>query len=85
VFDSLLWNRQGEVTEFTRGSAVIERRNGDLVTPPLGSGLLDGVGRALALTAGQVKEDIIAVSELADVRRLWFVNSLRGWIEVRLA
>jgi hypothetical protein len=34
---------------------------------------------------GRVTEDTTAVCELADIRRLWFVNSLRGWIEVRLA
>lgn len=84
VFDCLLWNEHGEVTEFTRGSVVIERQDGKRVTPPLTSGLLDGVGRALALTAGQVKEEIVKVTELADARRLWFVNSLRGWVEVRL-
>ncbi|MDP3843829.1 MAG: aminodeoxychorismate synthase component I [Oxalobacteraceae bacterium] len=84
VFDSLLWNEHGEVTEFTRGSVVIERQDGVRVTPPLTSGLLDGVGRALAVATGQVREEIVKVTELADARRLWFVNSLRGWIEVRL-
>lgn len=84
AFDTLLWNPQGEVTEFTRGSVVIERRSGERVTPPLGSGLLDGVGRTLALAAGEAREEIVKVAELAAARRLWFVNSLRGWIEVRL-
>lgn len=84
AFDSLLWNPGGEVTEFTRGNVVVERPGGELVTPPLSSGLLDGVGRALALGAGQVREDIVTTVELAEARRLWFVNSLRGWVEVRL-
>lgn len=84
AFDALLWNRQGEVTEFTRGSVVLERPCGELVTPPLGSGLLDGVGRALAIAAGQVREEIVRVPELYEARRIWFVNSLRGWIEVHL-
>jgi para-aminobenzoate synthetase/4-amino-4-deoxychorismate lyase len=84
VFDSLLWNGRGELTEFTRGNVVVERHDGALVTPPLASGLLDGVGRTLALAAGQVKEEIVRVTELAHARRLWFVNALRGWIEVRI-
>jgi para-aminobenzoate synthetase/4-amino-4-deoxychorismate lyase len=84
AFDSLLWNARGELTEFTRGSVVIERDDGDLVTPSLASGLLDGVGRALALAAGRVREDVVRVSELALARRVWFVNALRGWIEVRI-
>lgn len=84
AFDCLLWNAKGEVTEFTRGNVVVQRPDGECVTPPLSCGLLDGVGRARALEAGQVKEDIVTVAELANARRLWFLNSLRGWIEVRL-
>jgi para-aminobenzoate synthetase/4-amino-4-deoxychorismate lyase len=84
VFDTLLWNTRGEVTEFTRGSIIIERRDGTLVTPPLHCGALDGVGRELALECDGVGEEVVKVAELADARRLWFVNSMRGWIEVRL-
>ena len=84
AFDTLLWSSHGEVTEFTRGSVIVERPGGTLVTPPLSSGLLDGVGRALAIASGRVNEDTIKVAELHEVQRLWFVNSLRGWVEVRL-
>lgn len=84
TFDTLLWNAQGEITEFTRGNVVIERANGDPVTPPLSCGLLNGAGRALAIAAGRAREEVVTISELAHARRVWFVNSLRGWIEVRL-
>jgi len=83
VFDSLLWNDRGELTEFTRGSVVAELSDGRLVTPPLACGLLDGVGRALALQRG-VQEAVLHVEALAQVRRLWFVNALRGWLPVQL-
>lgn len=93
VFDTLLWNPRGELTEFTRGSLVAELADGRLVTPPLGCGLLDGVGRALAL-AGQgpeglppgtpAEEAVLERAALARVRRLWFVNALRGALQVRL-
>jgi para-aminobenzoate synthetase/4-amino-4-deoxychorismate lyase len=84
AFDSLLWNDRKELTEFTRGSLVIERVDGILVTPPLASGLLDGVGRALALLSGRASEAVVKVGELRRARRIWFVNALRGWIEVRV-
>jgi para-aminobenzoate synthetase/4-amino-4-deoxychorismate lyase len=84
VFDCLLWNAAKEVTEFTRGSVVVERENGQRVTPALRCGLLDGVGRALAIASGHVAEDVILVDDLIPARRLWFVNALRGWLEVRL-
>lgn len=84
VFDTLLWNERGEVTEFTRGNVIMEMSDGSRVTPPLDSGLLDGVGRACELGAGRVHERVVRVGELPQVRRLWFVNALRGLREVKL-
>jgi para-aminobenzoate synthetase/4-amino-4-deoxychorismate lyase len=78
VFDTLLWNAQGEVTEFTRGNVIAELPDGRLVTPPLRCGLLDGVGRALALQRGEVAEAVLRVEELPRLKSLRFVNALRG-------
>ena len=83
-FDTLLWNERGEVTEFTRGSVVVERADGQRVTPPLQCGLLDGVGRACELAAGRACEAVIRVEELATARQIWFVNALRGVLPVAL-
>jgi para-aminobenzoate synthetase/4-amino-4-deoxychorismate lyase len=94
VFDTLLWNDQGELTEFTRGSLVAELDDGRRVTPPLQCGLLDGVGRALALggqgpeglpAGAPVQEAVLRRDQLPRVRRLWFVNALRGALEAVLA
>lgn len=84
VFDTLLWNERGELTEFTRGSAAFLLDDGRWLTPPLASGLLDGVGRALALAEGRVAEGVVRVDDLARVRRVAFVNSLRGWLDAEL-
>lgn len=78
VFDTLLWNAQGEVTEFTRGNVIAEWPDGRLVTPPLRCGLLDGVGRALALQRGGVSEAVLRVEDLPRLKSLRFVNALRG-------
>ena len=79
VFDTLLWNAQGELTEFTRGNVAIEL-DGQWCTPPLRCGLLAGVGRELALSSGRVRERVVARDELARATGLAFINSLRGWI-----
>jgi para-aminobenzoate synthetase / 4-amino-4-deoxychorismate lyase len=84
VFDTLLWNESGELTEFTRGNVCVQRADGRWVTPPLSSGLLDGIGRAAALREGRVSEAVVRVDELPRVKALAFVNSLRGWLEVTL-
>ncbi|WP_431095268.1 aminodeoxychorismate synthase component I [Polaromonas aquatica] len=83
VFDSVLWNAQGEITECTRGNIAM-RVDGRWVTPPLACGLLPGVGRALALREGRLTEAVVRVDALAAVEAWAFVNSLRGWIDATL-
>ena len=79
VFDTVLWNEQGEITECTRGNVAM-RVDGRWVTPPLACGLLGGVGRALALESGQLVEAVVRVDELERVQGWAFLNSLRGWV-----
>lgn len=82
VFDVLLWNERGEVTEFTRGNVVVEL-DGTRCTPRRECGLLAGVFRAELLDAGVIEERVITVEDLARCSRLWFINSLREWVDVR--
>jgi len=84
AFDVVLWNREGEVTEFTRGNLVLEL-DGACCTPPLDCGLLAGTLRAELLESGRIRERVIRLGELSRTSRLWFVNALRGWVPVRLA
>lgn len=84
TFDTLLWNERGEVTEFTRGNVILELASGEKVTPPLQCGLLDGVGRACELAGGRVREAMVRIDGLSAVRRIWFVNALRGLLPVYL-
>ncbi|MEO5794342.1 MAG: aminodeoxychorismate synthase component I [Rhodoferax sp.] len=83
VFDTLLWNAAGEITECTRGNIAL-RLDGQWVTPPLACGLLRGIGRDNALQTGRVVEAVVRVDDLPRVEALAFVNSLRGWIAAEL-
>ena len=80
VFDTLLWNHRGELTECTRGNVAVEL-DGRWVTPPLHCGLLDGVGRAHHLSEGRLVEAVVHVKDLPYATGLVFVNSLRGWVD----
>lgn len=82
VFDVLLWNEEGELTEFTRGNLVLEV-NGALLTPALDGGLLDGCLRREWLEQGRLREACLDRHSLAMASRIWFVNSLRGAIEMK--
>jgi para-aminobenzoate synthetase/4-amino-4-deoxychorismate lyase len=83
VFDTVLWNRAGEITESTFGNLAM-RLDGRWVTPPLACGLLPGVGRAVALREGRVSEAVVRLADLPRVDGWAFINSLRGWLGAQL-
>src|SRR5450830_299059 len=83
VFDTLLWNRHGELTECTRGNVALQL-DGRWVTPLLRCGLLDGIGRAHYLREGRLAEAVVRVDDLPRATGLAFVNSLRGWVDAVL-
>ncbi|PWW47810.1 para-aminobenzoate synthetase/4-amino-4-deoxychorismate lyase [Melaminivora alkalimesophila] len=84
VFDTVLYNEQGEITETTFGNLAMQIE-GQWVTPPLSCGLLPGVGRAMALREGRVREAVVRLQDLPRVQGWAFVNSLRGWLAAELA
>jgi para-aminobenzoate synthetase/4-amino-4-deoxychorismate lyase len=82
AFDVLLRNEEGEITEFTRGNVVLEI-DGCQLTPRLDCGLLDGCLRRELLDRGEIFEAVLTLGDLRRARRIWFINSLRGRVELR--
>lgn len=78
--DVLLWNPDGEITESTIANVVADL-NGELVTPPVQSGLLPGTYREELLAAGTIRERAVRVADLPRCRRLFLINSVRKWRE----
>jgi para-aminobenzoate synthetase/4-amino-4-deoxychorismate lyase len=78
-FDALLLNERGEVTEATRANLVL-LLDAELVTPPLESGLLPGVFRAMLLAHGRLRERVLTPQDVLRAQRVWLVNSVRGWM-----
>lgn len=83
VFDTVLWNEEGEITESTFGNIAM-LLDGRWVTPPLLCGLLPGVGRAVALRSGRLQEAVVRLEDLQRVQGWAFINSLRGWLTAEL-
>ncbi|WP_197256276.1 aminodeoxychorismate synthase component I [Paenibacillus dendritiformis] len=83
AYDVLLWNENGELTEFTTGNLVLEL-NGTKYTPPQDSGLLAGTLRSELIAAGTVTERTLAISDIPKASHIWLINSVRGWIPVTM-
>lgn len=81
--DVVLWNAQGEVTETSIANLVLEI-DGQLVTPPVASGLLPGTFREALLRSGELRERVISVEELPNCQRIWLINSVQRWREAIL-
>ncbi|CAB4840016.1 MAG: hypothetical protein F2768_00960 [Actinobacteria bacterium] len=74
--DSILFNEKNEITE-TAVSNIILLIAGEWVTPPITSGILPGIMRAIAIEECGVKVRPIHVSEIPDVESAILVSSLR--------
>lgn len=83
VFDTLLWNESGELTEFTNGNIVVQI-GGLKLTPPIQSGLLPGTFRAQLLAEGVIEERTLTRRDVESAEKMWFINSVRGWVQVYL-
>jgi para-aminobenzoate synthetase/4-amino-4-deoxychorismate lyase len=74
----VLWNPAGQITEAMTANIVVDL-DGRAVTPPVECGLLPGTMRAELLAAGEIAEAPITVDQALAARRIWLVNSVRGW------
>ena len=83
VYDVLLWNEEGQITEFTNGNVVVEV-GGRKVTPPRDCGLLAGTFRAQLLDEGIVEEGTLTHDDIYRATSIWLLNSVRGWVPVRI-
>lgn len=83
-FDDVLhYNQVGELTEFSIGNLVAEL-DGQLITPPVESGLLPGTFRAHLLETDQIRERILHQEDLPRCTKLYRINAVRGWQECQL-
>lgn len=82
--DVILFNRRGELTESATANIVL-KIDGELLTPPVTSGLLAGVRRGELLRRGEIREHVLRKEDLRRASRIHLVNSVRGWRDAILA
>jgi len=76
-------NERGEVTEGANHN-LVALLDGELLTPPLESGLLPGVFRGELLALGRIRERVLTRPDLERAKKLFLINSVRKWRPVRL-
>lgn len=74
--DSVLFNEKNEITESATANVAF-RISGEWITPPITSGILPGVVRAIAIEECGVKVRRIHVSEIPEVESGFLLSSLR--------
>ncbi len=77
----LFLNERGELAEGSRTTLFIER-GGELLTPPIDAGILDGVLRRELLEAGErpVREATLTLDDLETAEVVYLGNSVRGLV-----
>ena len=83
AFDQLFFNERGELTEGGRSNVFIKLQ-GRWYTPPLESGLLPGVMRAVILDAWSAEERVITRQMLEEAEDIVLCNALRGALRAQL-
>ncbi len=82
-YDTLLWNEEGYITEFINGN-LIYQLDQQYYTPPIHDGLLPGTYRNYLIENGKVIERSLHKKDLIKIEKMWFINSVRGWVEVAI-
>jgi len=80
--ETLLINEDGELMEFTIGTVIL-RIDGELLTPPVSSGLLPGVAREAWIEAGKLRETVLTRIDLERADAVYLLNAVRGRVEIR--
>lgn len=85
LYDYLFLNERGELTEGCIGNLFIKKQ-GCWLTPPLTSGLLNGIMRQQLLqTLPQVQEAILCPQDLQQAEEIYHCNAVRGLVRVHFA
>jgi para-aminobenzoate synthetase/4-amino-4-deoxychorismate lyase len=79
VDEVLFINQRGELTEGSRTNLFLQRGR-VLLTPPVSSGLLNGILRRTLLDAGRCEESVLTLDDLRTADGCFMGNSLRGLI-----
>jgi para-aminobenzoate synthetase/4-amino-4-deoxychorismate lyase len=80
LFDCIFSNERGELTEGTISNLFLDI-DGQLLTPPVFSGLLNGTLRQDLIKQGNAGERVLYPNDLEKARAIYLANSVRGLLK----
>lgn len=83
-FDALFCNERGELTEGARSNLFLSL-DGQLCTPPVAAGLLDGVMRGCLLDKAGAVERTLHLEDLRRADAIYLSNAVRGLMRVQVS
>lgn len=81
--EQIYYNAQGQLLETSIGNLLLEL-DGQLYTPPLELGLLNGLYRQQLLANGQAQERFLTLEDLDRAEKIYACNALRGIYELEI-
>jgi para-aminobenzoate synthetase/4-amino-4-deoxychorismate lyase len=81
--EAIFLNSRGDVAEASRNTIFVEA-DGELLTPPLSSGVLPGVLRHTLIQSGEAVEQKLSLTDISTAPRWFLGNSLHGLRDARL-
>ena len=82
--EALFLNERQEACEGTITNLFVTVKTGEMLTPPLSSGLLPGILRQALLANGTAREAVVDLDMLRTASSIKMGNSLRGLIPAKL-
>lgn len=81
--DIIFINQSDEITEGCNNN-IIAAIDGEMCTPPVSCGLLPGTFRQELIDTHVIRERVITIDELKESPKIFLINSVRKWREVKL-
>ena len=83
--DVILLNGEKNITETSKGNIFIVSQQGNIITPPLDDGCINGIIRTVLIKSKQfpIIEKSISFSELMNAKEVFVTNVIQGvsWVE----
>jgi para-aminobenzoate synthetase/4-amino-4-deoxychorismate lyase len=83
--EAVFLNERGEISEGSRTNIFMVAESGEMITPPLSSGLLNGCLRQELIAEGRCQERVLYPADLVRAKEIYLGNSLRGLVPASLA